>query len=447
MESRRQGVAWFDGPPDGLIRSIVQALAADRNVLLYGPPGTGKTWAMLQVRRYFLNPTIAGLSFDPAAKQSPFADVEHEDAALAPSRPQRRVWWTTFHQSYGYEEFVLGLRPVGASTGVTLVPRPGPFLEAAEFARDSNSASAILIDEVNRANASRTFGELVTLLEPDKRLDETGSDTDSTVTVRLPYLDAPFTWTNEGRNLQVVPDFTLPAHVFMLASMNSVDRSVAPLDSALRRRFKVVEVQPDYDLLASKSGASWDDLSERRAVDAADWAAIGIEVLRAVNVGIRSTAGDDFELGHAYLWPLVERGIGGDVARERLEALWDTKILPQVIELFRSQPEQLAAVLGSTLDGVPLDFPYRLLPLPPEFEALGALPAVATPTISGLGVERVEDVLRWIARRPMGVAHAEVENVVGGDETGEDEETAVESPEPAASGMAAAAEQTGTDAD
>ena len=132
----------------------------------------------------------------------------------------------TFHQSYGYEDFIEGLRPELKDGQVNYSVRPGIFRKACEKAASSTENYVLIIDEINRANISKVFGELITLLEPDKREGKTNA-----ITVKLPY----------SHKL-----FSVPANLYLIGTMNTADRSIALLDTALRRRFEFEELQPDY---------------------------------------------------------------------------------------------------------------------------------------------------------------------------------------------------------
>src|SRR5207247_9261393 len=129
---------------------------------------------------------------------------------------------------------------------------PGLLLQLAAFARQPGCAALLAIDEINRGNVSRIFGEFITLLEPDKRLLKDGNVGERTVQVTLPYLrpGQPVLLDLGGKEVPIVREFTLPRSLYTLASMNSVDKSVAPLDTALRRRFHVIELPADEDSVA-----------------------------------------------------------------------------------------------------------------------------------------------------------------------------------------------------
>ena len=145
----------------------------------------------------------------------------------------KRFEFVTFHQSYGYEEFIEGLRPVTNDDGdISYVVKPGILKRLCKRAEaDSNHQYALVIDEINRGNISKIFGELISLIEIDKRAGEEHS-----LTVTLPYSNLPF---------------SVPSNLDIIGTMNTADRSLTHIDIALRRRFEFKELRTDYALLKS----------------------------------------------------------------------------------------------------------------------------------------------------------------------------------------------------
>ncbi|OUS69116.1 hypothetical protein B5G52_17735 [Pseudoalteromonas sp. A601] len=145
----------------------------------------------------------------------------------------KRFEFVTFHQSYGYEEFIEGLRPVTNDDGdISYVVKPGILKRLCKRAEaDPNHQYALVIDEINRGNISKIFGELISLIEIDKRAGEEHS-----LTVTLPYSNLPF---------------SVPSNLDIIGTMNTADRSLTHIDIALRRRFEFKELRTDYALLKS----------------------------------------------------------------------------------------------------------------------------------------------------------------------------------------------------
>jgi predicted RNA-binding protein with PUA-like domain len=218
---------------------------------------------------------------------------------------RRFLRFVTFHQSYGYEDFVEGLRPVTDDDGdVRYEIRDGVFKEMCLWAQqDPNHTYGLIIDEINRGNISKIFGELITLLEPDKRI---GAPNELKVT--LPC---------SGE------EFGVPPNLLVVGTMNTADRSIALLDVALRRRFKFVEIMPEPQLLKEREidGVRLDKLLER------------------LNEKLEALVDRDHQLGHSYLLGLKDR--------EALHEVWRFKIMPLLQEYFYGDGEKLADVLGT----------------------------------------------------------------------------------------------------
>jgi MoxR-like ATPase len=350
------------------VAELIDSLHRHHNVLLYGPPGTGKTHLVTEVQRHFAR---SGLVLNTEAETDSLSESGGGDVRRA---------WATFHQSYSYEDFLIGLRPRPLPAGgFDLVPHPGILLELAEWARGPGRSSLLVIDEINRGNVSRIFGEFITLMEPDKRLDDAGQATDQTVEVRLPFIDRDTQVQvdlSTTEKVTVPVPFTMPRRVYTLATMNSVDKSVAPLDAALRRRFHVVNVSPR--LQQFRAHLSLDDRSLTKdliprdpgTLEDARW--LGLSLLQVLNERITLFLGPDFQLGE---WFLAELVLAGDDA-EGLSALadiWRTKLMPQLEDYFVGRSDQLRKALGEPRDdevALVVDTPDA------DFAELGAVQAL-----------------------------------------------------------------------
>ena len=174
---------------------ILQLLQRRKNVILYGPPGTGKTYHALRIA---------------ASWEEAFGDDS--------------VFRVTFHPSYSYEDFVQGFRPDEADPS-TFTLQHGILLDAIDRAKelltDGNRSVLLMIDEINRADVARVFGELITYIEQDKR-------------------GQPVSLAQSPKTI-----IEIPPNLAFLGTMNTADKSVSLLDVALRRRFAFVEFRPD----------------------------------------------------------------------------------------------------------------------------------------------------------------------------------------------------------
>ena len=262
----------------------IAALQVFKNVILEGPPGTGKSFSIASIATAW--PGLIGTNDDgePAAGNG--------------------SWLVTFHPSTSYEEFVEGIRynpkpsdpkdPHSKAVGFEL--RPGVFRNWIEAARAQPDRDfLVLIDEVNRANVSKVLGDLLLGLEASKRLrhDPTCTRTDKVhetcwsdgVTTQLPY-------SNELLGV--------PSNLYVLGTMNTSDRSIAPLDAALRRRFAFVRVEPlsGTDLTAALTAAlpGAGPAVERSAA-----------ALDSLNDALRHALGPDAMLGHSFLFDIAAK--------------------------------------------------------------------------------------------------------------------------------------------
>ena len=235
----------------------------------------------------------------------------------------QRYSFVTFHQSYGYEEFVEGLRPVldgDTEAGeIQYEIRSGVFKDLCRRARSApDQRFAMVIDEINRGNISKIFGELITLIEPDKR-----EGAENAVSVTLPY---------SGER------FSVPANVDIIGTMNTADRSLALLDTALRRRFEFVPVMPDA---RDDPGAPLAGLR----VSAGEQVIDVPRMLDAINQRVEALYDRDHCIGHAYFTPLAQVP-DGDERLIALQQVFSTRILPLLEEYFFEDWQKIRLVLA-----------------------------------------------------------------------------------------------------
>ena len=251
------------------------------------------------------------------------------------STPAANHIFITFHQAYGYEDFIEGIRPRLAQEGddepreLGYVLEDGVFLQAVraavaatgfegtlqelcELPREERrqlfegaSPYAIFIDEINRGNVARSFGELISLIEEDKRL---GAEHE--LMVRLPY----------SRTL-----FGVPKNLYLIGTMNTADRSVEALDAALRRRFEFQEMRPDLGLLD---------------FEIAGGVHVG-RMLQVINQRLERLADRDRSIGHSYFLPLRR-----EPTLEALKRVFARKIMPLLQEYFFGDWGKIGLVLG-----------------------------------------------------------------------------------------------------
>ncbi len=374
---------------------VLQALSDRKNVLLEGPPGTGKTRLIADVVARLSGTATGGGGGRPAIAPStpgqPFTSTAGTGAPQ-PLPTSMNIEWVTFHQSYTYEEFILGRRPVPDQNGIRIEPQFGLLMSMAVILDlpGTPDACLIVIDEVNRANASQVFGEFITLLDPDYRRTVNGKPNPAAVAPHLPGLrytagySEPIALLSEGLHLQLKAGWTFPEHVYVLATMNSVDKAALPLDSALTRRFHRLRVGPDLEALASALGLSWSSLSSAAAgVRAPGGTASTLSaeettvfLLERLNHHIALELGEDFELGHGLAWPVVRSPA---VARwDTLVDTWDKVLLPQMLERFAGRTDVLRRVLKVGQAPPPFVFGQRrLLGVTPDPDSPPVLPELA----------------------------------------------------------------------
>lgn len=297
-----------DEPADDTLAPPPPAL----NLILHGPPGTGKTHATVDEALAILDPAfVARHPEAPLATPAQRAQRRQQLKARFDALAQAgRVRFVTFHQSLSYEEFVEGLRAERdeAAGGLVYPVVAGVFKALCQqAAQDVGQPYVLVIDEINRGNVSRIFGELLTLIEPSKR---TGAD--EALSVTLPYSREPF---------------GVPPNLHLIGTMNTADRSLAGLDIALRRRFTFQEMPPRPELLRGVTVVDVD---------------LG-ELLAVMNARIEVLLDREHLLGHAYFMPLTRPGAATLPALARV---FRQQVVPLLQEYFFEDWERIGWVLN-----------------------------------------------------------------------------------------------------
>jgi hypothetical protein len=238
---------------------------AKRAIILAGPPGTSKTWIADKIASYLT-----------------------QNEALASQTVQ-------FHPSYGYEEFIEGLRPIPAAGGLVFDRVDGTVLEMAKQISREDQLHVLLIDEMNRANLPKVFGELMYALE---------------------YRDKPV-------NLLYTGDFHLPHNLLFIGTMNTADRSIRSIDIALRRRFEVFECPADPAVLDGYYASHVNEVPDLLA---------GLDRL---NKALTERLDRHHTIGHAFF-------MGDPFKPRRLMQIWTRQLLPLIEDYFFDQPDVMA---------------------------------------------------------------------------------------------------------
>lgn len=401
------------------------AMTSSLNQILYGPPGTGKTYHSIQAAVKVAEPTKYGeLGIDEKSGATPSqrAELTFLYKKLYDSG---RIRFVTFHQSYGYEEFVEGLKASSDDGNISYDVEDGVFkaisVEAEKFSKPKEAESnysfekawqvfteqlseeefvevhmsktsfkvldfndsriffekksgsqdhtlsistlraifeerreynsglgvyyrplvkylkelsepeqmsaverqnfVLIIDEINRGNISKIFGELITLIEPSKRLGQS-----EVIEVTLPYSG---------------DKFSVPDNLYIIGTMNTADRSLALMDTALRRRFDFVEMMPDYAVLHDDDNAPYCVVTGGSSINL-------VELLQVLNKRITALYDREHSLGHAFLMPVVEAintGNHSQAIRE-LAKCFQNKIIPLLAEYFFEDWQKIRLVLG-----------------------------------------------------------------------------------------------------
>ncbi|MCC3434402.1 MAG: AAA family ATPase [Oscillatoriales cyanobacterium] len=248
------------GIEEETLKFWLQALKRTKQAIFYGPPGTGKTYIAKKLAKHLIG---GGDSF---------VDI------------------VQFHPAYAYEDFVQGIRPQTKNGELDYPLVNGRFLNFCQKARNCENICVLIIDEINRANVARVFGELMYLLE----------------------------YRNEQIYLASGEVFSIPYHVRIIGTMNTADRSIALVDHALRRRFAFISIYPNYEIL-------------RRYHSSSGFPAEGlIQLLKQLNKQIENP---HYEVGISFF-------MRPDIT-EQIESIWQFEIEPYLEEYFFDQPSKV----------------------------------------------------------------------------------------------------------
>lgn len=276
------------------IERTLKRLSTKKNIILQGPPGTGKTWL---------------------AKRLAFA--------LIGKRDDSKIRAVQFHPNLSYEDFIRGWRPSGEGK-LALVD--GPFMEIIKDAIDDpDSKYVIVIEEINRGNPAQVFGEMLTLLETDKRTPDEA--------LELSY------------KREVGERVFIPDNLYVVGTMNIADRSLALVDLALRRRFAFIDLEPTL-------GKPWRDWVENKS-------GIDLEFLKDIEVrfselnneiSLDSSLGVQFKIGHSYITPATNMNITN--AKEWFCDVVETEIGPLLDEYWFDDLEKSQKVKKRLIEGL-----------------------------------------------------------------------------------------------
>lgn len=293
-------------------RKRIKKMNHPLNTIFYGPPGTGKTY----------NTVLRAAEIVEGRK------IETYDEALQifKEKLHNEIEFITFHQNYSYEDFIQGLRPdIGNEKELTFHKKDGVFKVIAEKALENHLNAddkkevkknyVIIIDEINRANISRVFGELITLIEPDKR-----SHGEIPLATKLPSGDT----------------FMVPSNLYIIGTMNTADKSIALLDIALRRRFVFEAMYPKYTV----DGLTIHDEA----------------ILRSLNESIIADKGHDFQIGHSFF--MTSREDAYD-----LEKRMNRRVIPLLLEYFMNDGKAVSQIVNKALVNTKYVLDDKLWPL------------------------------------------------------------------------------------
>jgi len=266
----------------------IQALRWKPNLILYGPPGTGKTYHATEVAKAITRNQIERLN-EVGDKEEYYKTV-------------------TFHQTFSYEEFMEGIKakPTKDKTGVFYDVEDGIFKKFCETAKkDSENKYIVIIDEINRGNIAKIFGELITIIEKDKRERKK---------ITLAYSKK---------------EFSVPKNVLIIGTMNTADQSLTHLDAALKRRFTMMEVYPEPDVLENYKIDGKINLTD---------------LLVAINRKLVDNNFRDGQIGHAYFMS----GKDSISKMSELQMVFAYDLIPLLRDYFYDDESKMKGIFGES---------------------------------------------------------------------------------------------------
>ena len=275
---------------------------APLNQILYGPPGTGKTFHTIG-RAVSI---VDGADMDSEHNSKRFNELRFDPKEDAdPEDDNGNIAFVTFHQNFAYEDFVEGIRPVLDKADLRYELRDGIFKRIAKAAHSRpDERFVLIIDEINRGNIAKIFGELITLIEDSRRLGQ-AEETFAT----LPYSQQPF---------------SVPSNLYLIGTMNTADRSIQLLDTALRRRFKFRECMPN----------------PKHRLIATDVNGVNCrELLQAINERIALLLDREHQIGHTYFLNVD--------SLDELASVFRESVFPLLQEYFFDDWAKIRAVLAN----------------------------------------------------------------------------------------------------
>ena len=270
--------------------NIIDTLKVKKNIILQGPPGTGKTFISKKIAE-----RITG--------------------------KKENIFSIQFHQSYSYEEFVVGYKP---NSEGNFALQKGSLIQVCERAKQNENENFVMfIDEINRANISKVFGELLSLIENDKRGPENA--------VKILYSENDI-------------NFYIPSNLYFVCAMNTADRSLKMVDYALRRRFSFFEFKPEFDKPEFKNFLK-DKNVNAKTIDRI------VNNISKVNQQISDDnfeLGDGYCIGHSYFCP--KGNLSDSFGDQWYEQIIEYEIKPLINEYYFDKPDQAAELIDTLYD-------------------------------------------------------------------------------------------------